>query len=215
VDHLTFTGFAVEFLPELLEGLSANLLISAAAMIIGLVVGLPIALGRTSQYLILRLLCGAYIFVFRGLMAPILLFFWYYGFPSREVTADFIALWAFILVSPAFAAEALRAGLETASGKGQATNRTLRHVLHLAIPSLTNQFLMTLQLTLFAGQLTVPDLMAHARLVTSVTYAPETAFGLALAIGFAASLIIQSVALLLEKVLRPRDVPAAAMGKSG
>lgn len=101
------------FIPQLLAGAQLSLLITLAAMALGIAIGAAMAAGRVSRFRVLRLLAGLYVEFIRNTPALLQIFILFFGMPSlglrmSAVTAGSIALG---LNASAYLAEIFRAGL--------------------------------------------------------------------------------------------------------
>ena len=76
-----FLEDTVETLPVLLNGTVIAVELFAIVLVLSLPLGLPIAFGENNKIGIIRWLCRAYVFVFRGTPLLLQLFFFYYFFP--------------------------------------------------------------------------------------------------------------------------------------
>jgi cystine transport system permease protein len=171
---------ALENLPFVLGGLPMTLMISIIGMGIGLVLGLFLALGRSSSKFILRWPARVYISFMRGTPMLVFLFILYFGLPvvGIEFTALAAASLGFGLNSAAYIAEIDRSALNSVD-KGQwesakALNlsyfQTLRKVIlpqatRIAIPPLTNVFMDIVKATSLAAVITVPELFQKTQIV--------------------------------------------------
>jgi len=79
IDFETFIGY----LPMLATGALTTLWLTAATLVLGLLIAMPVALCRNSRSLTLRSFAAAFVFVFRGAPLLALMFMIYYG--SAEV----------------------------------------------------------------------------------------------------------------------------------
>lgn len=190
-------------LPELLKtGLLNTVLIAAIAAVIGALIGTVLAAGLMTTSRIVRLLCRAYVNVFRGLPQIVSVYVIGAGLPLAGVnlfgknTFLYAAL-AVGVAEAAYIAEILRSGfqsvppglIEATRSLGISGSRTMLSVtiplgVRAVLPALTGQFIIVLKITslvyllgLTAGQ---RDLFAiaqdQASLGTSLT--PLTAAGL-------------------------------------
>jgi polar amino acid transport system permease protein len=101
------------FIPALLQGAQLTLLITLAAMLIGIVVGVVMAAGRVSHLRILRLLAGAYVEFIRNTPVLLQIFIFFYGLPSLGLRLSAVAAGSVGLGLNAggYLAEIFRAGL--------------------------------------------------------------------------------------------------------
>ena len=142
---------------SILHGLSVSLGLTVVAMVLGVVVGLLLAVARLSSSRLLAGLAGLYIWFFRGTPLLVQLIFWYNMstlFPAIVLSAPFgpeIARWktndvitpltaaiaGLALNEAAYMAEIIRAGLlsvdtkqaETAEAFGMTRARALRRIV--------------------------------------------------------------------------------------
>lgn len=145
------------FNPTVFSGLSVTLGLTAVAMVLGIVIGLVLALMRISNSLLLRNLSGTYIWIFRGTPLLVQLIFWYNLsalFPQITVSIPFgptlgqwttnslitpltAAIVGLALNEAAYMAEIIRSGLisvdskqtETAMAFGMTRSRALRRII--------------------------------------------------------------------------------------
>jgi polar amino acid transport system permease protein len=59
------------------KGIATTLQLTVIAMLIGIVLGVLVAVGRMSENPVLRTVCGAYVWFFRGVPVLVQLVFWY------------------------------------------------------------------------------------------------------------------------------------------
>ncbi len=104
-------------LPFLLGGLPITLSLTAIAGLIGIGIGLLLALMKISKNKILRGTALVYIDAFRGTPLLLQIMFFYYAVPFK-INAFTAAIIALSLNSAAYVAEILRAGIESIA-KGQ------------------------------------------------------------------------------------------------
>jgi polar amino acid transport system permease protein len=173
--------------PDLLQGTVVTLQIAAISLILGMIVGLPVGIGRVYGPVWLQRLLGAYITLFQGTPLLIQLFTVYYGLPDVGITlgrlqAAFLTLG---LNSAAYQAEYLRSALQSVSegqmvaaraigmSKWQAIwSVVLPQALRLALPAWSNEAIAMLKYTSVVFLIAVPDLMGQAKILASRYFAP-------------------------------------------
>ncbi|MGB9753374.1 MAG: amino acid ABC transporter permease [Roseiflexus castenholzii] len=173
--------------PDLLQGTVVTLQIAAISLILGMIVGLPVGIGRVYGPVWLQRLLGAYITLFQGTPLLIQLFTVYYGLPDVGITlgrlqAAFLTLG---LNSAAYQAEYLRSALQSVSegqmvaaraigmSKWQAIwSVVLPQALRLALPAWSNEAVAMLKYTSVVFLIAVPDLMGQAKILASRYFAP-------------------------------------------
>ncbi|WP_425464011.1 amino acid ABC transporter permease [Oceanobacillus piezotolerans] len=171
---------ALESLPFVLEGLPMTILISIASMGIGLVLGLFLALARSSENILLRWPARIYISFMRGTPILVFLFILYFGLPVIGIRLDAIsaAILGFSLNCAAYSAETYRASLssvdkgqwEASAALGMGYWFTLRSIIlpqavRIAIPPMTNIFMDLVKATSLAAVITVPELFQKTQIV--------------------------------------------------
>ncbi|WP_068677679.1 amino acid ABC transporter permease [Oceanobacillus sp. Castelsardo] len=171
---------AIRSLPYVLEGLPMTILISVVGMGIGLVLGLFLALARSSSVRGLRWPARLYISFMRGTPMLVFLFILYFGLPvvGIELNAISAAILGFGLNSAAYIAEINRSSLssvdngqwEAARSLGLGYGTTLRSIIlpqaiRIAVPPLTNVFMDVVKATSLAAVITVPELFQKTQIV--------------------------------------------------
>ncbi|MEG3615739.1 amino acid ABC transporter permease [Isoptericola haloaureus] len=124
---------AWEVLPEVAEGLWLNLRVWVVASVVGLTVGLLLAVVRTSRLPALfpvRVLTVLYVDVFRGVPVLLVLLLVGFGLPALRlewlpVSAAFLGGLAIVLTYTAYLAEIFRSGIEAVHPSQVAAARSL------------------------------------------------------------------------------------------
>ena len=125
--------YAKESFPHVLSGLWLNLRVMIVAEVFVLILGLGIALARTSKSPLLqplRLVAAAYTDVFRGLPLLLVLFLVGFGLPGLQLswlTNSTVVLGtvSLILTYSAYVAEVIRAGIEAVNPAQRMAGRAL------------------------------------------------------------------------------------------
>ena len=167
----------VETLPLLWRGLLVTIELGLASIILGLVLGLFLALLRLYGPAYLQLIARIYIDVFRSIPLLVLLIVIYYALPFVGIRlSPFVAATtALTLVSGAYTAEIFRAGIEAiprgqfeasmALGLGwrqMMTDIILPQAVKVVIPPLTNNCINVIKDTALASVVAMPDLLKQA-----------------------------------------------------
>ena len=199
-----------ESAPVMLRGAGYTLLLAVAAMLGGLLLGLPTALMRVSPWALLRWPAAVYVSAFRGTPLLVQLFVVYYGLPSigiefTPVTAGVLTL---SLNAGAYLSESLRGAiLAVAQGQWRAAYSlglgwapTLRHVvlpqaLRVAVPSMSNTLISLIKDTSLVSVITMTELMLVTKELISVTFRP-------LPLYVAAAIIYWMLSLFFEGLQR-------------
>ena len=181
----------VDALPQFWVGAQYTLLLTAAGLVIGFVLGLLTAVARAYGPVPLRAVAISYVELFRGTPLLVQLFLIYYGLPSLGITFERLhaAIIALSLNSGAYQAEYIRGSL-LAIGQGQMmaaraigmsrwaaiVNIILPQALRLVIPSWANEPISLLKSNAIVFLIAVPELMTKAKAIAVKTYDPIGAY---------------------------------------
>ena len=171
------------------NGLKTTLIITAFAVLIGIVLGFIIAMirsthGRTGKMKILNAICKVYLTVIRGTPAMVqLLIMYYVVFAVHDPGKMITAIIAFGLNSAAYVAEIVRSGImsidqgQTEAGRSLGLNfsQTMRLIIipqafKNVLPALVNEFIVLIKETSIIGYIGMMDLTKGAMLIQSRTY---------------------------------------------
>ncbi len=175
-----------------LEGLKNTLLMAAGAVVIGVLLGMIVAIIKVyaadnRKLRPLEALCNLYLAVIRGTpMVVQLLIMYYIVFKSAPPEmAVGVAMLAFGVNSGAYVAEIFRAGItsidrgqmEAGRSLGLSKNTTMRYIIlpqaiKNILPALFNEFIVLVKETSVAGYISIRDLTKAAELVRSRTFEP-------------------------------------------
>lgn len=205
---------AIESLPFVLEGLPMTLLVSIAGMAMALVLGLFLALARSSKSFLLRWPARIYISFMRGTPMLVFLFILYFGLPVVGIQLDAItaAILGFGLISSAFVAEVDRSALNSVDkGQWEAAKvlnfgywQSLRRIIlpqavRIALPPMTNIFMDVVKATSLAAVITVPELFQKTQIVAGREFDAMTMYILVALIYWPICIAIGYLQELLEK----------------
>ena len=172
-------------IPNLLMGCVVTLEISIAALILGMIVGVVLALFRLSSVKILRAFSMAYIWVVRGTPLLVQLFILYFGLPQLGVELSSMAagILGIGLNTGAYIAEIIRSGIiaidsgqmEAAESLGMSYPKAMvriiaPQVIRIIVPSLLNQFIITLKNSSIASLVTITELMRAGNQIIYATF---------------------------------------------
>lgn len=171
--------------PLLLKGTWITIQLSASAMVIGLVVAILCAWGKTSGPKLLRSAINAYIEVIRNTPFLVQLFFFFFALPALGLrwSPHTAALTAMVVNLGAYATEIIRAGIESIP-KGQieaglALNLkrweifrfvVLKPALRAIYPALTSQFILLMLSSAVVSVISADDLTSVAANLQSQTF---------------------------------------------
>ena len=166
------------------SGLGYTLLISLFSVLLGLVIGILMALMRLSKSKILRAVSGIYIDIIRGTPTMVqLLIFYFVIFANVHIDKWVVGFIAFGINSGAYIAEIVRGGIlsvnigQTEAGRslGMTHKQTMASIvmpqaMKNILPALGNEFVVLIKETAVIGMIANIDLVGAARKVQSLTY---------------------------------------------
>jgi polar amino acid transport system permease protein len=179
-----FSSWA-QWLPRLLDGLGTSLQLTLVSLLIGLPLGLVLALCSSASSRPVRWTAIGLVEIGRGTPALVMLQFVYYGLPSAglSLTAFISAVAALSLTTAGYASEILRGGLqavpagetEAAGALGMSRADTLRFVLvpqgvRIALPSLMGFAILIFQATSLTFTISVVELLSQAYSIGAATF---------------------------------------------
>lgn len=171
----------------LLQGAVLTLVLSALAIVAGVVIGAVVASIRMSSFRLARMIAIAYIDILRAVPLLVQLYVLFFAFPRLGIFMDSFqaGIVALTLYSSAYLSEIIRAGLESVptgqvlAGKslGFSGWDTFRHiVLPQAVgrirPPLGNQFIDTTLSSSLLAVIGSAELTQNATIVNSATFRP-------------------------------------------
>lgn len=166
------------------SGLGYTLLISLFSVLLGLVIGILMALMRLSKSKILRAVSGIYIDIIRGTPTMVqLLIIYFVIFANVHIDKWVVGFIAFGINSGAYIAEIVRGGIlsvnigQTEAGRslGMTHKQTMESIvmpqaMKNILPALGNEFVVLIKETAVIGMIANIDLVGAARKVQSLTY---------------------------------------------
>ncbi|WP_299233757.1 ABC transporter permease [uncultured Halomonas sp.] len=214
------------------EGLVTTVQLVFLSLVIGLVLAVPLAIGRGSRHRWISLPIFLYCYVFRGTPLLVQLYLIYYGVVFVEGIQDtwlwvllekpFVpALVAFTLNTAAYTTEIFRGAIkatprgeiEAARAYGMTQRLMLRRIVlpsafRRALPAYGNEVIFMLHASAIASVVTIMDLTGAARFVYARFYAPFDAFLFVAAIYLCLTFAILYLFRYLEKRLLAHLKPA-------
>ena len=193
-EYLFNLELAIESFPFVIQGVWYTLLISIVSMVIGLLLGLLIAIARMSKQPLVRWPARVYISFMRGTPMLVWLFILFYGLPMVGIQFGAItaAIFGISTNFAAYIAEVIRSAIlsvpkgqwESASTLRMTYVQTMRRIIipqatRIALPPLANIFTDVIKGTSLAAVITVPELLYNAKVVAGRTYESLTMYILA------------------------------------
>jgi polar amino acid transport system permease protein len=172
--------------PYMLGGSLVTITVVAGAMALGLILGVPLAVGQVYGNPMLRRLIETYVWFFRGVPLLVLLFFFYFGLFSMlniNLSAFTVAVIVLGLISAAYQSQIFRGAilslpegqLKAARALGMSDTKAILHIilpqaLRLSIPGWSNEYSIILKDSAVTYALGVPEIMARTHFVATRTY---------------------------------------------
>ncbi|QIG48293.1 amino acid ABC transporter permease [Nordella sp. HKS 07] len=178
---------------EIISGVLLTLQLSVLTMILGLLIGLCVAIASNHPARSLNVPARIYVEAIRNTPLLVQLFIVFFGLPSLGIrlSADLAAVIALSINMGAYAAEILRAGFESVrrsqieAGRslGLTAAQTFRHVvlfqaMKAIYPALASQFVLIMLATCVVSSIGVTELFHQAAFIDSRTYRSFEAYTL-------------------------------------
>ena len=178
--------------PLLLEGIKVTILISLLSLLIGMVIGFLACIMGMSKNRFLKGVSAVYIWIIRGTHMIVQAFIVYFGMPqliqmiepSFRIEAFTAGVITLSLNAGAYLSEIFRGGIsavpngqvEAARSLGLSKGRTMLKVIlpqaiKIAIPSMVNQFIITVKDTSILSVIGLADVVNKAKIYVGKSYA--------------------------------------------
>ncbi len=190
--------------------------LSAAATILGMLIGILGATMRLSGNRFLSGIAGIYVEIIRNTPFLVQIYVVYFGLPSLGVRIDALSagILSLTLYAGAYITEIMRAGIttidrgqiEAARTLGLAPRQTLRHVvlvpaLAAIYPALTSQFILIMLASSVVSVISIPELTGIANDIQGYTFRSLEAFLLVAAIYLALTAAFKALYAGLDRLL--------------
>ncbi|MBR0235306.1 MAG: amino acid ABC transporter permease [Clostridia bacterium] len=188
LDKLNETFIQSGYLKMIPEGLLNTIIITAGALLIGVVIGTLIAVTKYLSEGVrvlrpIRAICNIYVTVIRGIPVVVQLLIFYFVIFASSDNGVFVATITFGINSGAYMAEIIRSGLnavdagqmEAGRSLGMSRLQTMRKIIlpqaiRYIIPAVGNEFIALLKETSVAGYVAVMDLTRAGNLIRNNTF---------------------------------------------
>ena len=186
----------IESIPRLMEGMVVTLEVTAASVLLGFIIALPLSVLRVSRNPFIRWPVYGFNFYFRGTPLLVQIFLIYYGSGQFQELLSQWGLWslfreawfcavlALTLNTAAYSSEIFRGGIEGVSfGEVEAARACgmsgalvyrriiLPAALRLAWPAYTNEVVFLLQASSLVSVITLMDITGVARVIAARSFA--------------------------------------------
>lgn len=220
-------------IPELLKYLPITLELALLAMLIGLVLGLMLAIIKIKQIPVLRQIAGVYVSIVRGTPVLVQLYIVYFGVPMffkylnqtygthlavANISGFVYAVLALGLNSSAFSAEMFRSALlsvgkgqlEAASALGMTYGQALRRIIipeamTVALPSIGNSLISAIKGTSLAFTCAVVEITAQGKIIGGRNYRYFEVYCSLAIIYWLVTVVIEQILKATEKKLAIPD----------
>ena len=172
------------------EAVPITVSLAIVSFVVGVAIGLVVALMRGSRYRLLRLLGGGYVWIFRAIPTIVLLFFVWNALPqlipflaSRDFLPFYAAVIGLSVNEGAYAAEIIRGGLlsiddgqrQAARALGMPPMAVFRRivapqVVRVVIPPMSNDFITLLKLTSLAYAVSLREILTVTQTQIASTF---------------------------------------------
>jgi polar amino acid transport system permease protein len=164
----------VEAIPALLGGAWLTIQLTIVSVVIGLTLGLFVALGRVSANSVTSTLAVIFTTAMRGIPLLVTLMFLYYGLPSVgiQLSAFAVAVIALAVTNAAYVAEIIRAGIQSidqgqmraARSLGMSYGLAMRRIIlpqvvRRVLPPITNESITLLKNTALVSTIALSELL--------------------------------------------------------
>jgi polar amino acid transport system permease protein len=206
----------VPYLPSLMKGTITTVWLSVASLVLALIVGLIVALGRISRRRALRIASRAYTDVIRGTPALVQIFYIYFGLPQLGITIDAIpaGIIALGINSGAYMGEIFRAGIqsidpgqmEAARSVGMSHRQAMQiavlpQVVRRVIPPITGEATSLVKGTSLLSVISIAELTRVGQQIVGVTFRPLEAFAAVGLTYLVINVALSQLSVILERRL--------------
>ncbi|MDD3632077.1 MAG: amino acid ABC transporter permease [Atribacterota bacterium] len=196
-------------IPKLLEGTAVTIELTVIAIAMGVLMGIPVALGRVYGNKAIYAFCTFFVEIIRGTPLLTQLFILYFGLPSIGIMLSpfLAALIGMGINSAAYQAEYFRGAIQSvkkeqliaAYSLGMKQNQAIRYIVlpqmfRLVIPSWSNELIYLLKYSSMAYMIQAPEIMSQGRLIASRNFRTFEVF-------IVVALIYLILVLVLSKIL--------------
>jgi polar amino acid transport system permease protein len=206
----------------LLLGAVGTLKIFAICLILGLSLGLIIALVRYSRNRLVSGLVSIFVEFFRNTPVLVQILWFYFALPMLapfEVSPLVAAALGISLNSAAFSSEIFRAGIQSietgqwegARALGMTPTQTMRRIvlpqaIKRMVPALTNRCIEIFKMSTLASAVAYVELLQQGKLIASLNFNPIESYTVVALIIFAVLYPLVQATYVLERRLKKSDV---------
>ncbi|MDR2601417.1 MAG: amino acid ABC transporter permease [Spirochaetaceae bacterium] len=223
---MNFINITKDVFPLLLRGMFVTIELTISALFFAVILGLAACFAHLSKRKVFNLLAKGYIGVIRGTPLLVQTFFVYFGVPQLfqsfgvdvRLTAFLAGTITLSLNAGAYMAEIFRGGvqavdhgqMEAARSLGLSYGQAMRRVvlpqaLRISIPSLMNQFIISLKDTSIISVISLADICYEAKIYIGRTMQSFVTWSVVGLFYLAVILVLSHVSARIEKRLSISD----------
>lgn len=230
MDQLLDFSYLIKSIPAIAKGVPTSLAIALIAFVIGLLIGLFVALIKIYKVPVLTPLAELYVSFTRGTPLLVQIFLSYYGIPLvirylnanynlnydvSFIPAIYFIYVAFSLNSGAYLSETIRSAIlsvnkgqmEACYSVGMTTSQGLRRIIlpqatTVALPNIGNHFVALLKDTSLAFAASVPEIIGKAKIIAGRTSQFFEVYIVAALLYWVICILIERLIMLLENRFR-------------
>ena len=214
-------GMMVKYMPYFFRALGVTLKLTAASLLLGILIAIPLSLIKLSKYKGIRAIGTFYTSIFRGVPLLVQVFVVYFGLP-QIVGITFTSFQAgcltFALNSAAYISESLRGGImavdlgqrEAAMSLGVPYGKMMKDIIFpqaikSVMPSLINEFIGLMKNTTLISTVGLVDVLRASQMVVSDTYRAFEPYITAAAFYYVLVMVISLLGKQLERWVNKSD----------
>lgn len=202
------------------NGAKFTIFLAFFTVLIGVMLGVVLALMKLSKKKILNLIATAYVEFIRGTPVLVQLYIVFYGLPHIGISLpDFVAgIIALSVNSAAYVAEIIRAGIqavdkgqmEAARSLGMPQGMAMRHIIipqaiKNILPALGNEFIVVIKESSIASIIGIHELMYNADTVRGNTFQPFAPLIVAAIVYFLMTFTLSKIIGTFERRMKTSD----------
>lgn len=211
-------SYTIRVIPTLLEGLKITMLIAVFGILLGFLIGLLVGLIRSGKHGVIYRIAGVYIAIIRGTPLMVQALYLYFAIPMLfqfEISAFVAGIVAIGLNSGAYISEIVRGAIQSIDiGQNEAgvclglskfqitTSIILPQALKIMLPSLCNQFIISVKDTSLMTVIGVAEMTHQATQAVSSTFRTVEIYTALALMYFVLNTILSAVLSMLERRMK-------------
>lgn len=214
---MSFFDLFLQSLPFFLKGMGVTLQMTFFALLIAIVLGMLICFFRISSLKILNIISTVYVDIIRGTPLLAQAFFLYFGLTSAlgfQISNKNAGIIVLALNAGAYLSEIFRSGInavshgqmEAARSLGLPYSKSMSKVIlpqaiRIVIPSIMNQFIITLKDTTIISVIGAPELIKAANVVSARTFRSFEVYAMIAILYFIVIFTLTKISTYIERRL--------------